>query len=439
MRKLLLWSCVLALVLVGIGGAFAQDKYSGVDPTGVKLTYWHQYSKAQQEAMDALVAEFNSSNEYGITVEAISQGGYNDIRNVMNAAIISGELPNLVAGYQTDALSYYRDGAALDLYPLIDDATFGYSADDMAQLNQGILSIDVFKDEGGVMLAWPNQVSASVQAVNMDMLKALGFDAAPEDFDTFKAIACAAAQAEGTEGYPITLGASEFESFLASMGAVIYADGQWNFTSDEAIAAFQLYADLYKEGCAYIPEEAYQNTADFAYGLNPMANTSTAGIPFIISDMNTNLSDNNVPVPNWLVTTTPWTDNNRTIQLYVPSIIVVPATPEEEVASFLFLKFLSSVDSQIAWTTATSYFPINLEAAASLGDYETANPYFAEANAIISDPGIKIYSSPAVLSYNPVRDLIAKALADVTSNGLDVATVAQQLTDDANAAQQDLQ
>jgi hypothetical protein len=30
-------------------------------------------------------------------------------------------------------------------------------------------------------------------------------------------------------------------------------------------------------------------------------------------------------------------------------------------------------------------------------------------------------------------------VADVTSNGMDVATVAQQLTDDANAAQADMQ
>lgn len=344
-----------------------------------------------------------------------------------------------MAGYQNDALSYYRDDAALDLYPLVDDSTFGYSADDMAKLNQGILNVDVFPDEGGAMLAWPNQVSASVEAVNMDMLKSLGFDAAPEDFDTFKAVACAAAQAEGTQGYPMSLGSSEFESFAASMGAKIYADGQWDFSSDAVIATFQLFADMYKEGCAYIPEGAYQNTADFALSLNPMANTSTAGIPYISSDFETNLSDNNVPVPNWIVTTTPWTEGNRTIQLYVPSIIVVPATPEEEVASFLFLKFLSSTESQIAWTTATAYFPINLEAAASLGDYEASNPYFAEANAIIADPSVNIYSAPAVLSYNPVRDLIGKAWADVTSNGMDVATVAQQLTDDANAAQADMQ
>jgi multiple sugar transport system substrate-binding protein len=223
------------------------------------------------------------------------------------------------------------------------------------------------------------------------------------------------------------------------MGADIYTDGQWNFTSDEAIAALQFYADLYKDGCAYLPEERYQNTLDFAYSRNPLAESSTAGIPFILGDMKTNEEENGVAVPNWTVATVPWTDDNRVIQVYVPSIIVIPATPEEEVASWLFLKFLASTESQIAWTTATSYFPINLEAAASLGDFAAQNPYFAQANAIISDPSVKVYNSPQVVSYSAVRGLIGEALADVTSNGRDVKEVAQELTDEANQAQADLE
>ena len=154
MRKLLLFTCVAALVL-SFGVVSAQD-YSGVDPSGVTLTYWHQYSEYQQAAMDALVEQFNTTNEYGITVEAISQAGYDEIRDAMNAAIISGELPNLVAGYQSDALSYYGDDAALDLRPLLQDATWGYSEEDLAKLNQNILNIDTFDDADGAMLAWPN-------------------------------------------------------------------------------------------------------------------------------------------------------------------------------------------------------------------------------------------------------------------------------------------
>jgi ABC-type glycerol-3-phosphate transport system substrate-binding protein len=74
----------------------------------------------------------------------------------------------------------------------------------------------------------------------------------------------------------------------------------------------------------------------------------------------------------------------------------------------LFLKFLTAAENQVTWTTATSYFPINLEAAANLGDFETANPYFATANALVSAPDVTIYSSPQVVSYAAVRSIIPK-------------------------------
>jgi ABC-type glycerol-3-phosphate transport system substrate-binding protein len=351
----------------------------------------------------------------------------------MNGAIISGELPNLVAGYQNDALSYYRDDAALDLNPLVNDETFGLSEAEMSNINQGVWNIDIFEEQDGAMLAFPHQFSASLHVVNLDMLAELGFEGPPETYEDFMAISCAAAEAEGTQGFPMAgvANANEYENFVASRGGSIYADGVWDFTGEAAVAALQMYADLYSSGCGYIPEVAYGETADFADLLNPMAQTSTAGIPFILSDM----EDNGV-VPNWVVTTVPWTDDNRMAQVYVPSIIVVPATPEEEVASWLFLKFLISTESQITWSTVTGYFPLNLEAAANL---EAPDPYFAMANTILADPDVKIYGSPQVESYRTIRSTIQEGVADVTSNGRDVMEVAQEMTDDANQAHEDLQ
>jgi hypothetical protein len=52
----------------------------------------------------------------------------------------------------------------------------------------------------------------------------------------------------------------------------------------------------------------------------------------------------------------------------------------------------------------------------------------------IADGSVSIYISPAQLSYGAVRGLVATAIADITSGGQDIATVAQKLTDDANAA-----
>lgn len=432
MRKLVVFSLLLVL-LAGMSLASAQEgDLSSVDPSGQTVVYWHQYnSGAQLDTMTALVEQFNSTNEWGITVEAIAQGNYNDIRDLMNAAIISGELPNLVAGFQNDALSYYRDGAATDLNPYVSDATYGIAD---LNLNQDILAVNVFEEAEGAMLAWPNQISANVLAVNTGMLAEMGIEGAPATFEDFKAAACAAAEGEATEGYPIKLDASNFESMLAGRGGSIFVDGQYNFTSQEAIDTFTFYKDLYDSGCAYVPDSQFGNTDDFAIGLNPMALGSSAGIPFIMSGMAEAGYET-----EWLVTTTPWTEGNRALQLYAPSIIMVPNTPEQQLASWLFLKFLMQTEQQIAWTTATAYFPINLDAAAGLADYEAANPLFAQVNALVSDPEVRIYFAPQNLSYGVVRGLLSEALAEIITNGGDVQAVAEELEAAANEALADSQ
>ena len=437
MRKLTFFAVLLVLVL-GASFVAAQDDLSSVDPSGQSITYWHQYgSGAQLDTMTALVEDFNANNEWGITVEAISQGGYNDIRNLMSAAITSGDLPNLVAGYQNDAESWYLDGAALDLNPYFNDETWGFG-EEASDLNQGILDFNIINLEpfNGAMLAWPNQVSANMLSVNLDMLAEAGFDGPPETFEDFKAIACATTELTGPngediQGYPIKADSSNFESMVASRGGSIFdfEANQYDFTNDAVIETLQMYQDLYTEGCAYIPDSAFGNTDDFAFGLNPMALGSSAGIPFTIN----NIEESGSGVDNWITTTTPWTDDNRVLQLYVPSIVAVPSTPEENLASWLFLKYLSATESQITWTENTSYFPISTSAAEGLSeDFISGNPYWASINDLISSGEVAIYSAPQVISYGEVRGLVAEAMADVTTNGMDVNEVAERLEADAN-------
>jgi ABC-type glycerol-3-phosphate transport system substrate-binding protein len=135
----------------------------------------------------------------------------------------------------------------------------------------------------------------------------------------------------------------------------------------------------------------------------------------------------------WEVTVTPFTEGNKTLQVYVPSIIMVPSTPEQEVASWQFLKFLATPESQVTWASATGYFPINTAAVDQLGDYASTNPFFAQANGLLNDPEVKIYSAPSEESYNAVRGLVGEAIADITTNGRDVAEVAAELEAEANA------
>lgn len=439
MRRLT-FALLLAALMIFIGGAAAQDL--SVDPSGVTIQYWHQYnSGAQLETMNALVAAFNESNEYGITVEATPQGNYNDLRELINNGIISGDLPNLVAGFASDAISYAQEpGVVVDLEPYFTDATHGFSEDDLADLNLDILNSFV---ADGARIGYPNQVSANVLSVNLGMLESLGIDTSlPMTVESFRAAACAAAEsdltgAEGApvQGYPIKIDSSEAESWIAGFGGSIFADGAWDFTGDAVITYFQLMQDLYNAGCAYIPDTPFGNTDDFAFGLNPFGLGSTAGIPFILG----NIASSGSGVDNWTVTTTPVLEAGDTpsVQVFVPGIIVLGGTPEENLASWLFLKHLASAESQVAWTTATSYFPTRASVSEQLGDFLEANPYFAAANELVNG-GASVYASPQQLSYNAIRGLLATALADVTSGGMDVATVAARLTADANQAMADM-
>jgi len=44
------------------------DNFAGVDPSGVTVTYWHQYNSPSQLAtVTGLVNAFNAGNPYGIT------------------------------------------------------------------------------------------------------------------------------------------------------------------------------------------------------------------------------------------------------------------------------------------------------------------------------------------------------------------------------------
>jgi ABC-type glycerol-3-phosphate transport system substrate-binding protein len=434
------------LLALGVFGVRAQDAtaeaagdLANVDPKGQEILYWSQFgSGVQQKTMEQFVADFNANNEWGIKVTHVGDAkGYSDISNQMNAAIVSGNLPNIVAGYPNDALSYDQEGVLVDLNPYYNDPKWGFSADDQADFNQSVLNAFVFPD--GRRLGWPNVVSANVLAVNLGLLKQLGIDKAPETLDEFKAAACAAAKSNLTgvggakvQGYPIVADASQFESFVAGIGGSIFADGKWDFTSDKVTRVFQFLQDLYKEGCGYIPDKQFGNTADFALGTNPMAQTSTAGIPFITSDIDKNKSG----IDNWIVTTTPVdkAGDKPVLQVYTPGVMIVKSTPEKQLASWLFIRYIADQKQQVAWSTGTGYFPTRASAAKDIGAGKVLNQWAASVNDLLSSGNVTVYSSPQELSYGKVRTLLATAIADVTSGGKDVKEVAQKLTDDANAA-----
>ncbi|MFQ3567644.1 MAG: extracellular solute-binding protein [Aggregatilineales bacterium] len=437
MKQFFTW--VIALCFLLVNGVSAQDLAS-VNPSGQRVVYWHGLAGRQVDLLNQFVEEFNATNEWGITVEAIAQP---DLRAQMSTAILSGDLPNIVGGFQNDAKNYFLDGAAIDLLPYFNDPMWGFTAEEQADFNPNIIRANIFEEApyNGAMLLFTNSFSGAVMSVNLDMLAEVGFDSAPETFQQFRDIACATKDligpnGEDIQGFAMNLDPNNFESFVASNGGNIFdpETDRYVFTSPEVLEMFQLMQDMYNEGCLYIPATFFGNTDDFAFGLTPMAVGSVVGVPFILN----NIEQSGSGVDNWIMTSTPWSGDNRTMQLYSGGLIIIPSTPEQQLASWLFIKHLASTENQIRWSESTFFFPSRISAAEGISqDFYDAHPYYSHAVNLIFSGDVNIYRSPQNASYGVVRDLLATAISDVTVGRRDVAEVAAALEAEANRVHQE--
>ena len=425
---------VALVLLLSMSLVQAQD-YADVDPSGQNVVYWHQYSEdsSQGDTIAALIEEFNSTNEYGITVEGVHQGSYGPIEDLMNTAILAGELPNLVAGYANAIAGWASEGVVVDVDAFLNSPEWGI--EDQSVLNFSLLDVNKldFAPFDGMRVAWANQNSVNVFYTNLDIVEALGFERrAPQTLAEFEEIACAAGASEEYEGYPLDTFTSHFESFVAANGGVIFdaEAGEYVFESDAVVATMELFTRMLENGCAYLYAEPYQNTGDFSKGITPFAAGSSAGIPYIVSDAETaEMTD------EWVATAFPGAEGvGPTIQLFVPSQAILTSSPEAELATWLFVKFLAGQDAQLAWTGATGYFSIRNDIDVTEADFtEPRLPFarFQEVQALVQDDAVGVYASPGLPSYTALRGVMPETISAVVNGDAVIADALAELNAEA--------
>ncbi|NJL94846.1 MAG: extracellular solute-binding protein [Anaerolineae bacterium] len=362
-RKWMLGVVLAALLVASVVNVRAQDDpLAGLDPSGVTLQYWHEWAGSQETGMDQIIENFNSTNEWGITVEQTKFGAGPGLSENLSTAITAGETPNLAGdGFVGRALGWYLDGVLVPLDIYTDSATWGLSEEERALINQELLAINrpALAPFDGQLLAWPVGISSNVMSVNLDLLAEAGFDSVPTTFEDFRAAACAVAELEETNGgLAMRISASELYNFILSFGGPVYdaeAD-RFVLTDDATLQALQYLQDLYNDDCAYIPEGGgFANTGEFSLGLNAFALGSSVGVPFIQGPMN----EAGLEI-NWINTTTPWAEGNRTLPTFLRGVVMMQGTPEENLATWLFIKYWATdPEAQRIWTESAQYQPYN--------------------------------------------------------------------------------
>lgn len=448
-KKALMLVLILALVaLVGIVGA-QDDPYADVDPSGTTIMYWHEWDGAQQEGITQIIDSFNSSNEWGITVEQLPLGGTSDVRSNISTGITSGDLPNLAGGgFASDGMSYYLDGVLVPFSAFLDSATWGLSDEETAALNFDIVNINrpaIAPFNSEVLVSWPIGVSAEIMSTNMDLLDAMreagliDFEGIPADTEQFRAASCAAAELDGvTGGYAARASGRHAITWMANFGGVIFDTEAeaYVFTDDGAIAGLQFIQDLYNDGCMYFPDGGtYANTGEFSLGLNVFAPGSSVGVPFIQGDMDSAELDY-----NWVNVPFPAGPAGQYVSPSLRGITMFESTPEENLATWLFVKYwATNSEAQVIWTESAQYQPINTSTVAGVSEeFLTANPQFESFASALSNPDITLINTPEhPSSFTAISITGGELFSNITVGGMDVMEAALLAEEEANALYQE--
>ncbi len=404
------------------------------DPTGQNIVFWHAMSSgANLEGVEKMVADFNATNEWGITVEQVSQGGQGDLQSAMNAAIATGELPNMTQGFPNSLVLWNGLDVITTIEDYINDPVYGLTADELAAIFPGTYSPGTLAD--GSQVGIPMHQSASVHFYNFTWAEELGFDSPPATSAEWKEQMCAAAAANDADDDPDNDGTGGYQYFPdASMvtpwvwvhgGDILNEDGTGYDLNNQAVIDVALFLkDLSDSGCImFTPSFA---NPEFAARQTLTYRSSTAGQPFQEA-ANEAIGSTDV----WGAI--PWAgpDGTLAVNPHGQMVGIVGTNPDQDLAAWLFLKYITSAPTQTEWVAGTGYYPS--QTTTDLGTKLEDDPIYAGALELIQAYGDR--SEPNLAAHGSVRGLIRDAFFAIldAADEAEVIAILDQL--DADAAQ----
>jgi multiple sugar transport system substrate-binding protein/sn-glycerol 3-phosphate transport system substrate-binding protein len=417
--------------------------FAGVDPSGQSVVWWHNHSGSREEQLAVLVEQFNESNACGITVEALNQGSYDDIRNQVNASISAGDLPAaLVVGYQNDQAFYQLNNALVDLEPYLQDAHWGLGAEDQSDFYASFFDQSIHPLFDNQRLGFPPNRSMEVLFYNQTWLEELGFDGPPATPEEFQEMACAGAEAngDGTGGYILREDASAVAAWTYAFGGdVLNEEGSgYVYDGDATVQSMAFLKALYDDGCAYLFTEGFPNP-EFAARRAIFAQGSSSGIPFYAGDVATISEEEGREPDEWGVAAIPHTTAEPVQNIYGGDIMITNTTPEQQLAGWIFVKWFTLPDIQAEWDVISGYFPTRLGATEFLEGYVDENPQWGQAIELLPYS----YYEPQLISYTGVRDAAQAAFNEIMqlpagASEEDIRAILTNLTEVANEQQEEL-
>lgn len=340
------------------GEGFSMADAKDVD--GTEISFWHSMGGVNGQAIDALVEKFNKENEMGITVNAQYQGEYDDSLNKLKSAQIGNMGADLVQVYEIGSRFMIESGWITPMQEMIDADEY-----DMSAIEPNLAA---YYTIDGQLYSMPFNSSTPIMYYNKDMFEKAGITEVPDSLEAIEEVG-EQLLSKGGAGEVISLGIYGwfFEQFMGKQGLDYANNGNGRKEAATAVAfdenggaanILTAWKSLYDKGYApNVGKGGDAGLADFSAGKSAITLGSTASLKQILQDVNGKFEVGTAYFPKVK------SSDEGGVSIGGASLWALNNNdPKKARATWEFIKFLVSSESQAYWNAQTGYFPVTTDA-----------------------------------------------------------------------------
>jgi multiple sugar transport system substrate-binding protein/sn-glycerol 3-phosphate transport system substrate-binding protein len=270
----------------------------------------------------------------------------------------------------------------------------------------------VFWDQditGDVRVAVPAQRTARFLLWNKTWAGELGFDTSPAAPEDFRQQSCRAQQSmlkdespqnDFMGGWIVDTGQSTAYAWMLAFEGGVLEGGNYRFLTPNNIDAFKFLRELSEKQCVWQAVETDPITA-FATREALFITASLEDLPAVAREF---ASANNTDI--WDVTAFPG-ENQDAFSVYGSSYVILKSTDQEQLAAWLFARWLMEKEQDARWVETTHLFPLRTSTLDLLAGYKKTHPQWAEAVALLPQGQMQ----PQLASWRRVKIMLGDGFA----------------------------
>ncbi len=392
----------------------------------VAIEFWHIQATIYGDAIKEMIAAFNKEYEGKIKVNEVFQGDYGQLNQKIKAALQGGGLPNVAMAYENETGEYMKSDVIVPLDDYINSTKYGLTQQELDDMLPAVLARQRLANYGGKTMSWPHGNSAQGVYYNVDLLGKAGYDAPAKTWDEFEKQCTDIYNKTGVPA--LAVGSNPIGSLLTwirTYGVTPIEDDSSKVDFDNAatISLLNMMKHLIDSGAAY---KADNTENDFTGGKAAMEISTTARTSSKVELIGDKFK--------WNITLIPQGKQGvQNTSLYGGNQVMFKATPEKQLASWVFLKYFAGPSAQAIYGARTGYFPATKSSLDQpvLKDNYTKFPQKMEAFQNVFPYGIIDSPSPA---RSQISDVVLKQAADFFSGKRTAEQTAKLMQSEAENA-----